>query len=244
MNIEQIYKDAGALLSGHFLLSSGKHSPNYLQSAKVLEDPRVAEKLAVALAEMILSAGVKCDLVCAPALGGVLAGYELARALGARSIFAERANGEMTLRRGFTIKSGEKVIICEDIITTGGSAMEAAKVVEAAGGNVAAFAALANRGVCVRSGAQGLRGLQGTQGSQETRGSQGSQEIYGSRGLDGSRGLSGELDTSRNSHGEACKLPFDKPFFALADFDFPIYDPDSCPLCAASKPVKPGSRGN
>ena len=150
MDIEKIYKDSGALLSGHFILSSGNHSPNYLQSAKVLEDPKRAELLAQALAKLIKDAGVEVDTVCAPALGGVIAGYELARALGVRSIFVERKNGVMELRRGFEVKEGEKVLICEDIITTGGSALEAADIINSLGAKVVAFAALANRGFCKR----------------------------------------------------------------------------------------------
>lgn len=152
MNLEQIYRDAGAFLEGHFLLSSGKHSKFYLQSAKVLENPKTSELLAKNLADMIKKSGIQVDTVCAPALGGIIAGYELARSLGARSIFAERAEGEMTIRRGFKIQKGEKVLMCEDIITTGGSALEAAKEVEKQGGVIVAFAALANRGFCKRAG--------------------------------------------------------------------------------------------
>lgn len=150
MDIEKIYKDANALLEGHFILSSGNHSNRYLQSAKVLEEPKRAELLASALAKEIIDSGIKVDTICAPALGGVLAGYELARALNVRSIFVERKNGIMQLRRGFEIKNGEKIIICEDIITTGGSAMEAYNVIEELGGKVVAFASLANRGFCQR----------------------------------------------------------------------------------------------
>jgi len=152
MNVEQIYKDSGALLEGHFILSSGNHSNRYLQSAKVLEDPKRAELLAKELAAMIQSADIEIDTVCAPALGGVLAGYELARALGVRSIFVERKEGVMELRRGFEVRKGEKILICEDIITTGGSAMEAATIIEALGAKVVAFASLANRGLCQRKG--------------------------------------------------------------------------------------------
>ena len=152
MNIEAIYRESGALLSGHFILSSGKHSANYLQSAKVLEDPKRAELLADELAKIIQEAGVEVDTVCAPALGGVIAGYELARALGVRSIFVERKGGAMELRRGFEVAQGEKVLICEDIITTGGSALEAATIIESLGAEVVAFAALANRGFCSRYG--------------------------------------------------------------------------------------------
>jgi len=202
MQIEQIYKDANALLEGHFLLSSGKHSRYYLQSAKVLEDPKVAEKLAVELARMIEDSKLEIDTICSPALGGVLAGYELARALGKRFIFAERVNGEMTIRRGFEVKKGEKILVCEDIITTGGSALEAAKIAESMGGIIVGFAALANRGFCKRVGSS----------------------------------LEGK---------PTCKLPNDAPFFALADFEFDIYEPNECPLCKeGSVAHKPGSRGN
>ena len=152
MDIEKIYKDSGALLSGHFILSSGNHSPNYLQSAKVLEDPKRAELLAKELAKLIKDAKIKVDTVCAPALGGVIAGYELARALNVRSIFVERKEGKMELRRGFEVSKDENILICEDIITTGGSALEAADIINSLGAKVVAFAALANRGFCKRYG--------------------------------------------------------------------------------------------
>ncbi len=152
MNLENIYRDANAYLEGHFLLSSGKHSQFYLQSAKVLENPKVAELLATNLAKMIKQSGTQVDTVCAPALGGILAGYELARALGVRFIFAERVEKVMTIRRGFEVQKGEKVLMCEDIITTGGSVLEAASQVEKQGGEIVAFAALANRGFCKRVG--------------------------------------------------------------------------------------------
>jgi len=152
VNVEQAYKDANALLEGHFLLASGNHSNRYLQSAKVLEHPKKASLLTDALASMIRDAGIEVDTVCAPALGGVLAGYELARSLDVRSIFVEKKEGGMELRRGFEVRKGEKIIICEDIITTGGSALKAAKAIEALGGEVVAFASLANRGFCKRVG--------------------------------------------------------------------------------------------
>ena len=152
MNVEQAYKDANALLEGHFLLASGNHSSRYLQSAKVLEYPKKAAELTDALAKMIKEAGIEVETVCAPALGGVLAGYELARSLDVRSIFVEKKEGGMELRRGFEIAPGEKVIVCEDIITTGGSALKAAKAIEELGGKVVAFASLANRGFCHREG--------------------------------------------------------------------------------------------
>ena len=202
MNVKEIYEKYGALLKGHFLLSSGKHSEYYLQSARVLEYPEVAEKLLGELAKEIKKAGIEVDTVCSPAIGGLLAGYELARALGVRFIFTERVNGEMTLRRGFEVKEGEKVLICEDIITTGGSAMEAAREIEKRGGNVVAFAAIANRGVCKR-------------------------------------------ENGNTERKPECKLPEDKPFFALADFEFEVYEPENCPMCKeGSTAIKPGSRGN
>ena len=152
MNVEQIYKDSSALLEGHFKLSSGNHSKFYLQSAKVLEDPKTAKLLAQELAKQIQDSGIKYDAVCSPALGGLIAGFALATALDVRFIFAERVDGNMTIRRGFEVKEGEKYIICEDIITTAGSALEAAKEIEKDGGEVVAFAALANRGFCQRVG--------------------------------------------------------------------------------------------
>lgn len=156
MNIEQIYKDAGALLEGHFKLSSGNHSKFYLQSAKVLENPKTAELLASTLAQQIKKSGVQIDTVCSPALGGLLAGYELSRALGVRFIFAERVEGNMTIRRGFEVEKNEKILVCEDIITTGGSALEAAKVAQDMGAEIVGYAALANRGFCKRYKTDGL----------------------------------------------------------------------------------------
>ena len=152
MNVEQVYKEANALLDGHFLLASGNHSRRYLQSAKVMEYPKKAAELTNALASMIRDAGIEVDTVCAPALGGVLTGYELARSLDVRSIFVEKKEGGMELRRGFTVTKGEKIIICEDIITTGGSALKAAKAITELGADVVAFASLANRGFCKRVG--------------------------------------------------------------------------------------------
>lgn len=150
MDVKKIYMDADALLEGHFKLSSGNHSQFYLQSAKVLEDPKTAKLLAEALAVQIRESGLEIDTVCAPALGGLIAGFALATALDVRFIFAERVDGVMTIRRGFEVSKGERVLMCEDIITTGGSAMEAAFAVEALGGTIVGAAALANRGFCKR----------------------------------------------------------------------------------------------
>ncbi len=139
----EIYKKTGALLTGHFLLSSGLHSEQYLQSALVLQQPDVATKLCAALAEQFKDARI--EVVIAPALGGVFVSHETARALGVRALFAERVNGELTLRRGFTIKPGERVLVVEDVITTGKSTKETIKVVQRAGGAVVAAASLVDR---------------------------------------------------------------------------------------------------
>ena len=152
MDIKKVYMDADALLEGHFKLSSENHSQFYLQSAKVLEDPKTAKVLAEALAKQIKESGLEIDTVCAPALGGLIAGFALATALDVRFIFAERVDGVMNIRRGFEVSKGEKVLMCEDIITTGGSAMEAAAVVTELGGKIVGAAALANRGFCSREG--------------------------------------------------------------------------------------------
>ncbi|MDF1875270.1 orotate phosphoribosyltransferase [Sulfurimonas sp. SAG-AH-194-I05] len=157
MDVKKIYMDADALLEGHFKLSSGNHSQFYLQSAKVLEDPKTAKVLAQALAEQIKESGLKIDTVCAPALGGLIAGFALATALDVRFIFAERVEGIMTIRRGFEVRKDENVLMCEDIITTGGSAMEAARAVEALGGIIVGAAALANRGFCKRESSDLIR---------------------------------------------------------------------------------------
>lgn len=154
MDIKAYYTNAKALLQGHFLLSSGNHSAFYLQSAKVLENPAIAQELATALGQQITEYGIQLDCVCSPALGGILAGYELARVLGVRFIFTERVEGKMTLRRGFEVKKGERVLVCEDIITTGGSALESAQCLEVLGANIVAFAGLANRGFCQRVGSK------------------------------------------------------------------------------------------
>jgi orotate phosphoribosyltransferase len=146
MNSEQVldmYKKTGALLSGHFMLSSGLHSEQYLQSALVLQQPGIATELCAALAENFKDAAI--EVVIAPALGGVFVSHETARALGVRAIFAERVNGELTLRRGFAIKPGERVLVVEDVITTGKSTKETITVVRNAGGVVIAAAALIDR---------------------------------------------------------------------------------------------------
>ncbi|MBC8216412.1 MAG: orotate phosphoribosyltransferase [Candidatus Marinimicrobia bacterium] len=123
-----IFRSTGALLDGHFILTSGRRSPTYFQCAKVLQHP----KYLTLFSQMIVDhfADEKIDVVISPAVGGIVIGTEVGRLLGARSIFAERKNGEMTLRRGFEIKVGEKVLVVEDVITTGGSMLEVIHLVQ------------------------------------------------------------------------------------------------------------------
>jgi orotate phosphoribosyltransferase len=144
--VVDLYKNDGALLQGHFLLSSGLHSDTYLQSAKVLQNPEHAERLCVAIVAGIPEAvrkQIRC--VVGPAMGAVLVSYECARALGVRSLFTERENGQMVLRRGFALSPGEGVLVVEDITTTGGSTRECITAVEAAGGKVLASSAIIDR---------------------------------------------------------------------------------------------------
>jgi orotate phosphoribosyltransferase len=140
------FRDADALLEGHFILSSGLRSPRYLQCARLLMDPARAEKMARALADKI-PAGVRneIDLVVSPAMGGVIIGHEMGRALGKPAIFVERPEGTFELRRGFRIEPGQRVLLVEDVVTTGLSSREAIAAVQAAGGRVIAAASLVDR---------------------------------------------------------------------------------------------------
>jgi orotate phosphoribosyltransferase len=150
MTKEQVlaeFHDAGAILKGHFILSSGLHSDTYLQCARVLMDAKRAEKLCGELAARINSAlGENAfDIVAAPAMGGVVVGYEMGRQLGRPAIFCERENGEFVLRRGFTIDKGARVLVVEDVVTTGKSSLEAINCIRNNGGNVIAEACLIDR---------------------------------------------------------------------------------------------------
>ena len=181
------FRRSGALLEGHFKLSSGLHSGGYLQCALVLQDPRDAEALGRALADKVRALGVPAPaVVLSPAMGGIIIGHEVARALGARAIFAERQEGTLTLRRGFALRPGERVLVVEDVLTTGLSTRETIDVAREAGAEVVAAAAIINR-----------------------------------------------------SHEPGLQVPF----AALAEYVLPNYEPETCPLCAAGKPItKPGSR--
>jgi orotate phosphoribosyltransferase len=143
----RLFQDRQALLEGHFLLTSGLHSPRYLQCARVLMDPPLATALGAALADRLrpLLARELPSAVVAPALGGVLVAHEVARALGCRGLFTERQEGGMTLRRGFTLEGGEPVVVVEDVVTTGGSTREVIEAVRARGGRVLAVGSLVDR---------------------------------------------------------------------------------------------------
>lgn len=143
-DIIKILEETGVLMQGHFLLSSGRHSNRYLQCARVFQHPRYAGEICRRLAEKF--AETKPDICIGPALGGVIIAYETARALGARALFAERdQDGVMTLRRGFSITPGEKVLILEDVVTTGGSVREVMEVVRSHKGEICGIGCLVDR---------------------------------------------------------------------------------------------------
>lgn len=138
-----LLQETGALLQGHFRLSSGLHSDSYVQCARLLEHPRNASRIGSSLADLVR--GLDAQRVVSPALGGVVVGYAVAFALNVPFIFTERKDGEMVLRRGFTIEEGSRVLIVEDVVTTGKSTRETAAVVKGAGGEVIGFASILNR---------------------------------------------------------------------------------------------------
>lgn len=143
IDLPALLRETGALLSGHFRLSSGLHSPNYVQCALLLEHPRNAKALGEALGEKLHGFGAR--KIVAPALGGVIIGYTVAEALGIPFVFTERKEGAMTLRRGFRLSEGDSVVIVEDVVTTGKSTRETADVIAKHGGRVVAFASILNR---------------------------------------------------------------------------------------------------
>jgi orotate phosphoribosyltransferase len=145
-----LYRRSGALLEGHFRLTSGLHSPGYLQSALVLQHPQHAEALGRAIAER--TRDLRATVVLSPALGGIVIGHEVARALGVRALFAERQDGVLTLRRGFAISERDRVLVVEDVVTTGGSTRETIQVATAAGGQVVGAASIVNRSPSTSSG--------------------------------------------------------------------------------------------
>lgn len=138
-----ILKESNALLEGHFLLTSGKHSNRYVQCAKVLRYPDKAEKILAPVAKKLKE--LNTDLLVGPAMGGIIVAYELGRQLGLEAIFTERVDGKMELRRGFEIKKGQRIVICEDVITTAKSSFEVKELLESMGGEVIALASIIDR---------------------------------------------------------------------------------------------------
>lgn len=143
LDVRHLLEQTGALLSGHFRLSSGLHSGNYVQCALLLEHPRNAKAIGEALADKVRA--LNPAKIVAPALGGVIIGYTVAEALGVPMVFTERKEGQMTLRRGFRLNAGERVVIVEDVVTTGKSTRETADVIAQHGGEVVGFASILNR---------------------------------------------------------------------------------------------------
>lgn len=140
----EIFKEAGVLLEGHFLLTSGRHSSRYLQCAKIFRNTKYSEKFCASLAEYFQDDGV--DVVIGPAMGAVQMAYEVSRALGCENFFTERGeDGKMTLRRGFAVEPGKKVLVVEDVVTTGGSVREVLDLVLAAGGTVVGVGSIVDR---------------------------------------------------------------------------------------------------
>jgi orotate phosphoribosyltransferase len=138
-----LFRKSGALLDGHFRLSSGLHSTGYLQCALVLQHPDLAEQLGRAIADTVRS--LRATVVLSPALGGVVIGHEVGRALGVRALFAERQDGMLMLRRGFVLSESDRVLVVEDVLTTGGSTRETMQVATAAGGQVVGVASIVDR---------------------------------------------------------------------------------------------------
>jgi orotate phosphoribosyltransferase len=143
-DVLDLFRSSGALLEGHFRLSSGLHSPRYLQSALVLQHPELATAIGEAIADR--TRHLQPTAVLSPALGGIVVGQEVARAIGARALFAERQDGKLTLRRGFSLGPVDRVLVVEDVVTTGGSTRETVAVAVAAGASVVGVAGIVDRG--------------------------------------------------------------------------------------------------
>lgn len=137
-------KEAGAILEGHFVLTSGRHSDRYVQCARILEDTGLTTRLAQAAVHRI--EGMRVDMVASPAVGGIIIGFAVAQALGVKFIFSERQEGTMTFRRGFTVPAGARVLVVEDVVTTGGSVAEVVGLVREAGGDPVAAVSIIDRG--------------------------------------------------------------------------------------------------
>ena len=140
-----VLRKTNALLEGHFILSSGLHSPSYVQCAKLLSNPAKANKICLSLSKKIKKNIKKIDLILSPAMGGIIIGYEIGRLLNKETIFCERVNGKFKLRRGFKIKKGSKVLVIEDVITTGKSSLECVKLIKKANAKLLGFASIIDR---------------------------------------------------------------------------------------------------
>ena len=145
--ILDIFRDKGAYLEGHFLLSSGLHSPNYMQSAKILQYPDIAADLGNRIQKKLNENDVHPDLILSPALGGIIIGHEVARAFGVPFLFCEREEKQFQLRRGFQITPGQKVVVIEDVVTTGGSTKETIQVAENEGAKIVGVGSIVDRSV-------------------------------------------------------------------------------------------------
>ena len=141
----KILKETNALLEGHFILSSGLHSPQYVQCAQLMSKPDKANKICVSLSQKIKKEFHNFDIILSPAMGGIIIGYEIGRLLNKQTIFSERVNGEFKLRRDFSIKKNQKVLIMEDVITTGKSSMECSQLVKKNGGIIVGYACIIDR---------------------------------------------------------------------------------------------------
>ncbi|WP_084399970.1 orotate phosphoribosyltransferase [Henriciella aquimarina] len=144
-DVLEVFREAGALLEGHFILSSGRRSPVFLQKALVFSRPDLSARLCAALAERVKAEFGQIDVVAGPAVGGIIPGYELARQLGCRAIFAERSDGKLSFRRGFSIEDGERVLVAEDIVTTGLSFRETVEALDALPGEVVGGSCIIDR---------------------------------------------------------------------------------------------------
>ncbi len=144
-NSLKVLKKTNALLEGHFILSSGLHSSTYIQCARLLSFPNLAKNMCISLAKKIKKNFKKIDLILAPAIGGIVIGYEIGRLLKVETIFAERVNGKFKLRRGFYIKKNSKVLIIEDVITTGRSSLECVNIIKKSNAKLVGYASLINR---------------------------------------------------------------------------------------------------
>lgn len=141
----ELLKESDALLEGHFLLSSGKHSNRYIQCAKLIQNPKFCKEVADIIAKKVKEKGLKVDLCVGPAMGGIIIAYEVARSLGVDAIFSERVDGNMQLRRGFEVKDGMNVLLVEDVITTGKSSFETVKLIEENNAKVVCLSSIVNR---------------------------------------------------------------------------------------------------